>query len=132
MFNLKSTLKDVFPNSVIKKKYFSCYDYEIVSGDKIYHLKKLNVNSSSILNINSQYFWEIKKGRLSGSNFKTSSKKLIDMRDFVDFDHKIVVFRSKPFKIFKYINESEIVDVSNVKEINDILIFNSVKAIKNS
>ncbi|AIO18565.1 hypothetical protein KQ51_00685 [Candidatus Izimaplasma bacterium HR1] len=125
----KKKLQSYFPNGKASKGFFKPYDYLLSNDDKDYYIKTLQVNENSILSINSKYVWEVKTGRISGINFKTSSKNLIDMKGFNELPNKIIVFKGEPYKILKYINESEVIDISNSKEINGIKIFNNIEEI---
>lgn len=116
----KRLLQEKYPNSVIKKVYFKCFDFLMVKDDIKYHIKILNINKNKILSINSLSVWEIKSGKLKGINFKTGSTKFLDMRQFNELPNKVVILKKKPYKILKYINESEVVDISDNIEINSI------------
>ncbi len=122
-------IKQKYPTAVVKKTLFKDYNYSLYLDNTEYVILVMNVNKNSILSINSKHIWEIKQGRANGISFKTSSKSLIDMRSFNKYKNKIVVFKSKPYKILKYINENEVVDISLHSEINDIKIFNSIREI---
>ena len=124
---IKKSLQEKFPGAKVRKVLFADYDFKLDFDNKTYHIKILNINRSTILSINSKIIWELNKGKAVGINFKTSSKTLIDMKPFNKLSNKILVFRNKPYKILKFINESEVVDISNSNEIFDILIFNSIK-----
>lgn len=124
---IKNTLQDRFPKATIKRVLFKDYNFIVTDNRKEYHIKILNVNKNSILSINSKHIWEIKKGKVNGIKFKTISKTLIDMRSFNKLSNKVILFRNKPYKILKFINESEVVDISDSKEIFDIKIYNSIK-----
>jgi hypothetical protein len=125
----KKILKAIFPEAQIKKVFFHTYDYDLIKDHEVFHIKILNVNKNTILSINSKFIWEIKTGKPSGISFKTTSSTLINLKEFNKKKNKIIVFKEKPYKILKYINESEVVNISNQKEINDIKIFNSFKEI---
>ncbi len=125
----KKILKEIFPDSRIKKVFFDSYDYKIINDSKTTHIRMLNVNRNTILSINSKFIWEIKTGKPSGISFKTSSSTLINLKDFNKQKNKVIIFKEKPYKILKYINESEVINISNHKEINNIRIFNSFKEI---
>lgn len=125
----KKILQSKYPNSKISKTYFKPYDYTITKENTIHHIKVLNVTKNAILSINSKYVWEIRYGRPNGINFRTSSKVRLDMTDFNKLENKIIVFKDKPYKILKYINESEVVDISTSNEVFDIRIFNTLNEI---
>ena len=126
----KRKINEILKDVEVKKAFLKDYDYLIMKDDKKYHLKIIKVNSSSILSINSKIIWEIKYGRHSGVSFKTSSNSFVDLKNFNTLDNKIIVFKSRPFKILKYLNESDLKDISGSKKINDIQIFNCLNELK--
>ncbi len=122
----KKKIIEVLGNVEVKKAFFKEYDYIIFKDDKKYFVKVIRVNSSSILTINSKTMWEIKYGKHSGISFKTSSNVFVDLKKFSLLENKIIIFKEKPYKLLKYVNESELVDISENKKINDITIFNNI------
>jgi len=125
----KKILKEKFPTAKIKKVLFGDCDYELSIDNITYHIKLLNVNKHTILSINSKHIWQVKIGKAIGINFKTSSSKLIDLKSFNKLPNKIICFKDEPYKILRFINESEVVDISDTKAISDIKIYNSLKEI---
>ncbi len=122
----KKKIIEVLGNVEVKKAFFKEYDYIIFKDDKKYFVKVIRVNSSSILTINSKTMWEIKYGKHSGISFKTSSNVFVDLKKFSLLENKIIIFKEKPYKLLKYVNESELVDISENKKINDITIVNNI------
>ena len=118
----KAELLKKYPNGKLKKIRFKEYNYLFEQNGNTYYIKSLKAHSNTILSINSKYVWEIRYGKAVGINFKTARKERIDMREFQSLPNKIVLLQSKPYKILKYINESEVVDISDVKEIHDVKI----------
>ena len=114
-----------YPNAVISKVLFKDYDYMVQHNTETYYVKKIGASHRTILSINSKYVWEIRRGRPDGLNFKTSGKTMIDMKEFSKRKNKIVVLDSKPYKILKYLNESEVEDITNETEVHDIKICHS-------
>lgn len=125
----KKILLENYPNATVKKVLFKSYNYVLTLNETVYYIKVLNVSKNNILSINSKYVWEIRTGKPNGISFKTSSKTMLDMTEFNELKNKIIVFKGKPYKVLKYINESEVVDISDNQEIFDIKIFNSIKKI---
>lgn len=120
----KTILQNLFPTATIKRKFFKEYTYDLTLDGTIYHILKINIHKNTILSINSKNIWEVKYGKADGPNFKTNSKELINLKKFNALENKIIVFKEKPYKILKYLNESDIIDISNEKVIFDNLIFN--------
>ena len=123
----KKLLQEKFKDAIVQKALFKEYDYKIIKDNKTYHIKVLNVHSRTILSINSKYIWEIRLGKAVGLSFKTASTNRLNMSEFNKLSNKIIVFKSQPYKLLKYINESEVLDISGSSEIFDIKIFNQLK-----
>jgi hypothetical protein len=118
-----------YPNCHLKKVYFKDYHFELTIDQTTYYIKTIKTNDNCILSINSKYVWEIRYGKRDGLSFKTTSKTILDMKSFQLYPHKIVVLKSQPYKILKYINESEVIDISSEKEVYDIKILNNIEEI---
>jgi len=122
----KKKLQINCPECEISKGIFKPYDFTYRKNKITYHIKFLRVSKNNILSINSKFIWEIKTGKPNGINFKTTSTKLLDMKSFSELSNKIVVLRGNPYKILKYINESEVIDISETEGVNDITIFRNI------
>ena len=117
-----------------KKVLFKDYDVSFTHNNKDYYVKILPATNNTIVTVNSKLVWELKKGKLNGPRFKTSSKHLYDIRNFVKLDNKIIVFNAKPYKIFKALNESDLADISHDNIVHNIHYFtnpNDIKSILN-
>ncbi len=113
----------------MKKSFFKPYNYIFNN----YHIKIISISEKQILTINSKYIWEIKSGKINGLSFKEISKQKIKLKLFLQYKNPIIVLKNKPYKIYQYINESEIIDISNTDSIYDIPIYigpNSLNRIK--
>jgi hypothetical protein len=110
----------------LKKIWFKPYNYILKTKGTQYYVKTLNITPKHILTINSKYIWELKFGKVNGSQFKTIYSSLINLKDFYQLQNLIIVFKGRPHKILKYLNESEVVDISNETIINNIKIFNNL------
>lgn len=107
-------------NPTIKKAWLKPYQYRVTTSDTTYHVKVLPVTRRHLLTINSKYIWNIKTGSAKGLQYKTHRSQLIDMRDFFQYDNPVVVFKARPYKILKYLNESDIVDISSESSVHGI------------
>lgn len=116
-----------YPNTILKRKYFKEYTYLAEIENKEHHILVLPVTKNSILTINSKFVWEIKYGRPNGSRFNTTKSTLINLTNFFRLDNKIIVFKDKPYKILKHINECDIIDISDKEEIFGIQLYNSLR-----
>ncbi len=114
----------------VKKVRFKSHHFEIAKEDKTYHILKLGISSRNILTINSEHIWDIKSGKISGINFKTTAHHLIDMREFNKLPNRVIILKSKPYKILKHINESDIIDISKERYIHDTLVLRNINELK--
>lgn len=113
------------PTMVLKRKFFKDYTYSYTENNVEYHILVLPVTKDSILTINSKYHWEVKYGKPDGQRFITKSSKLFDLRSFMKYKNKLIVFKGKPYKILKHINECDIEDISDCNDLFDVQIFES-------
>jgi len=118
-------------NYTIKKKILSSYDFDIITPENTYALKIINLTSNHLVTVNSPTVWQIKRGKISGLKFHALDSNLLNIKDFVMNEKKIVMFSEKPYKILKHINESDIVDVSNQDIVNDIFLTSSIEKVLN-
>ena len=113
-------------NFEIKKKVFGKYDFEVITENNVYALKIVNLTSNHMVTVNSRTMWEIKRGKISGLKFQALDKSLLNIKDFMEKEKRIVMFSEKPYKIMKHINESDIVDVSSEEIINNTLLTSNI------
>ena len=92
-------------------------------------MKILNISLNTILSLNSKYVWELKKGKISGIRFIPYSSNIINLKDFMEKENKVIILTKMPYKIFKQINESDIEDVTNEKLINNVLLITNPHSI---
>ena len=109
---------------------FKDYNFEITKDGVTYYVMKLGISSRNILTINSKHIWSIKSGKVSGVQFKTTSHRLINIKDFNRFPNRIIILKSKPYKILKYINESDIIDISTERIIHDTIVISDLHQLK--
>lgn len=102
-----------------KKRSDFSHDLIVVINEAEYHIKILNTSANIQLTLNSKYIWDLKRGRVAGLIFKGYSSTLIDVRNFMKKSNRIVILTNKPYKILMYLNESEIVDVSDKEIIHE-------------
>lgn len=129
--NKKQIIKTINQNHGGKKVYFKEYDASFTHKGDEFFIKVLPASTQSIITVNSSIVWEIKKGSFKGPRFKTSSKQLYDIRDFMKLKNKIIVFYAKPYKIFKALNESDLADISDDNFVHNVHYFSDPNDIKN-
>ncbi|MCK5762126.1 MAG: hypothetical protein KAH16_04430 [Candidatus Izimaplasma sp.] len=105
-----------------KKRNDFSHDIILFIKGKKYYVKIVNIASNNILSFNSQYIWEIKKGRISGIRFIQYSSTLINLKAFMKLEDRIIFLTHKPYKMLKQINEADIINVSNENLIHNTLI----------
>jgi hypothetical protein len=115
----KEILKKLKKHYNVNVKLFGEYDFEVVTESKTYYLKVLNITVNHQVTINSKIIWNLKKGVINGIRFKTASSSLLNLEEFNKLDNKIIVFTSKPFKVLKALNESDLLDISDTNEVNE-------------
>lgn len=125
-----SRLKKQYPSAKIKKSNILGDEYIVCLHDKTYNIKVLGVTRKSILTINSPKIWQIKFGKVMMNRFKTSSSRIINLSQFNKLENRVVVFKSKPYKILKHLNESDIIDISSSKTINETMVFKNIESIE--
>jgi hypothetical protein len=122
----RELIKSLKKHFNVNTKFFSDYDFEVESSSKTYFVKVLNVTSNHQVTINSKIVWDLKKGVISGIRFKTVTSSLVNLEEFNKLDNRIIVLTSKPFKVLKVLNESDLLDISNEKEVNDTFITSDI------
>ncbi|KFZ26261.1 MAG: hypothetical protein KQ78_01506 [Candidatus Izimaplasma bacterium HR2] len=115
-------IKNLKEKYEVKTKYFKDYDLEVSNKSKTYYIKVLNVSNNHQITVNSKLIWNIKKGKLDGIKFNTLDSILLSLKEFNKLDNKIIMFTNKPYKLLKALNESDLIDISEETEINDIFV----------
>lgn len=110
-------LKTHFKTSKSKNKH---YDFDIEINNIAYQMKVLKTNERTQITVNSLTIWEIAKGLKNGIRFKKTSSNLINLTAFNKCENKLIFLTGKPYRILKYLNESDIVVISDEKVINNI------------
>ena len=122
MINVKKAL----PNCIVKKGLLKSYTYKITCQNSVYHVLVLPVNKYHMVTVNSKHIWNIKSGSLNGIQFKTNASHLLQLQDFMSYENPIITYKQPPYKTLKYLNESDVVDISDQSEVYGIPIFQSV------
>ncbi len=94
------------------KKENSNYDLVLNFSNIKYNILILKANSNTQITINSKNIWELKKGNLDGLRFKAINSVLINLKEFMELENRIIIFTNRPYKILKVLNESEVKDIS--------------------
>ncbi len=121
------TLKENYPTF---KKEDNTHDLIVMINEVKTYLKIIKLTSNSIFSFNSKTVWEIKKGKISGIRFIQFSSTLLKMDQFMEKPHKAIILTTKPYKILKQLNESEISDVSNEQFVHGVFIANELLTLK--
>ena len=122
----KEIIKKLRTEFKVKSNRFGNYNFEVISGNKSYFVRVLNITINHQITINSKIIWDLKKGVTSGIRFKTISSNLINLEEFNKLDNKVIFLTSKPFKILKALNESDLLDVSNDNVVNETFITSDI------
>lgn len=116
----KKLIKELILKTNGKKVLFKDYDVVFEHNNEEYYVKILNVNSSTLVTVNSPKIWELKRGKVDGLRFRESSKTLIDLTQFSTHKNKIILLTMKPYKILKALNESDLKDISFETYVHEI------------
>ena len=106
-------IQELKENHNAMSHWFKPYDLTVDHNGKTYHIKILPVTGKNLVTINSKYRWDIKAGSVDGIRFKTNSVRSVMLKDFVKEDNPVILLTNKPYQILQYINESEVVDISD-------------------
>lgn len=110
----------------VEKASNNSYDFNIVVKGIVYAVKFISVKANTQMTINSPYIWELQTGKLSGIRFIKRSSQRIDLRPYNKQENKIVFLMGNPFRMLKYLNEADIVDITGAKEVHSYKLFNSI------
>ncbi|GEM_PF-1203990 len=113
----------------ISKGRLKDYTYRIDCGERVFHVLVLPVSHRHLVTVNSKHIWNIKSGNLKGIRFQTTSSRMIDLRAFNKRTNRIVLFKHAPYKILKYINESEVIDITGKPSVHDTMLARSTQAL---
>ncbi len=110
----------------VKTKFLGDYDFKVDRDAKSYYIKILNITDNHQVTINSKLVWSLKKGKIKGIKFNTITSELLNLKEFNKLENKIIVMTSKPYKLLKALNESDLKDISNEKVVNNIFITSDI------
>ncbi|MCF7926563.1 MAG: hypothetical protein K9L74_03220 [Candidatus Izimaplasma sp.] len=113
----------------VKRTRFKPYDLILHYNTESYHIKILRITPTDQLTINSKYVWNRQKGKRDGARFIVKRNDLIYMNKVFKQSNPIILCTNKPFKVLKYINESEVINISEKKVIHKIPFLSSISDI---
>lgn len=131
MMNKRKLLKVLSTQFDINKTKAKDYDFDMVYMGIEYRIKILCIPKNAQLTVNSSTVWEIGKGKLDGIRFIKSSSDLYRFNGFSKFKNKVVLLSEEPYKILKYVNESDLIDISQEIYIDDIILIRNLKQFQN-
>ena len=100
-----------------------------IQGKEVF-VKILKTSSTNQVTINSTIIWDIKNGKVDGVRYKTTSTRRINLIEFRNNKHKLIIFTNKPYKVLRYLNESDIIDVSDQHEAHGIFYTNNINRLE--
>jgi len=110
-----------------KKVMFGNHDFEITIGDRTFCIVFIKIGSNAQLTINSKTHFEVAVGKRKGIRFIKKQSTLYDFRKFFLKKNKIVYMLGNPFRTLQYLNESDIIDISDKTIVHDYRLFHSIK-----
>ncbi len=119
----KRDIKRILKENAVKKSTKVAYDYQINDS----YITLVNSNSNTQITINSPSVYEVQSGKLNGIRY---IKKSSVITRFDKNDHLVLVLLNQPYRILKYINENEIVDISEDKKVHNIDIVQSLEQLE--
>jgi len=125
--NKRQLFKKLSEDFDIKKTKNSSYDFDLVINDTQYSLWVIPVTKNTQVTFNSHKIWELSKGKIDGIRFHKTSKTLLHLNGFTSKENKVVYLTNKPYRKLKYLNESDIIDVSDETIIHDILFIENIE-----
>ena len=124
--NKKQLFKELKTQFDITKTKQKDYDFDLQIDDTLYKILVLKSSSNTQITINSVKIWEIARGTKNGIRFKKSVSNLYDITSFSQYENKIVFLTNPPYRVLRYLNESDIVIVQPNELVNGIRIINSI------
>ena len=119
----KRKLYKYLKNDFDIKKAKGPYDFDLVINGKTHRVLVMKTTPKCQVTLNSLIVWEVACGRVDGLRFIKTQKMLVRLDEFQKLDNKIVYLTEKPFRILKYLNESDIIDVTdNIKPNGEYII----------
>lgn len=110
-----------------KKVNFGDHDFEFTKRGRVFHLVFLKIGQNAQLTVNSKTHFEVSVGKRDGIRFIKRQSTLYDFRKFFTKKNKIVFLLGKPFRMLQYLNESDIIDISDQTIVHDYRLFHSFK-----
>ena len=107
---MKQVLKEL--PCTVQKGWFKPYSYAITCDGITHHVYLVPTHKGQLVTINSKYIWNIKTGKIDGARFTTSHVKVLELQAFLKLENPIIVLKKPPYKVLKYINESEVDDIT--------------------
>lgn len=110
-----------------KKVNFGDYDFEITTKGRTFCIVFLKIGQNSQLTVNSKTHFEVSIGKRDGIRFIKRQSTLYDFRKFYTKKNKIVYMLGNPFRVLQYLNESDIIDITDKAIVHDYRLFRSIK-----
>lgn len=106
----------------------SPFQYQVEINNTVYNLLFIKTNEHKQVTINSPKVVEVASGKLDGVRYQKRSSIFYRWSD--QNQHVLLCLSHSPYRILKYINENEVVDISSEKHIHNIQIIRSIHDIQ--
>jgi hypothetical protein len=131
MISKKKCIKELSKQYIVSKSKHKPIDIQIEIDGHTYNCIFLKVNPQTQVTFNSPIMLELAQGKVDGLRFKKKSSRLIDLSVCKHKDNCLLFLLDTPYRTLKYINESDIIDVSNQDKVHHFRVLHSKEELKN-
>jgi DNA helicase TIP49 (TBP-interacting protein) len=129
--NKRKLYKELSAHFKVEKRLHSSGDFVVVVEDKEIVIKMIKVPRNAQVTFNSKRIVEVASGYLNGIRYMKKNVSLIDLDDLYESRDVVLLFSMKPFRVLKYLNESDIEDVSDKNQIHGYNVFYDMSMVVN-
>ncbi len=127
--NKRKIKKELMTHYNIKNTKNKFYDFLMENKNQTYAVKIIKTRKTTLLTFNSNKVLEIAQGTLDGLKYKKKSYELLSLDYSDEYQNKILLCTEKPYKILKYLNESDIEDVSAAKIVHHFFVCDTLSEV---
>ena len=124
----KIALENLKSKGTVKRSRKQPFHYTLTTENETYNVFIFKISDTHQLTINSPKVIELAKGKLYGIKYKKTNSMLYRWDD--KSTKVIIILLETPYRILKYINENEIVDISKNNIVHNISLIHSISDIQ--